>query len=150
MREGVDEQRGREQEGEPVARRQRAHQRAEARPDVAHEPPAEAEPDRQRRRRGQEDLGREGRLQPEQRGDPPDEAASAERPVDEAHDRERDERQQEHRRHMHVPELLSEHVAGEPEDVAADDRRPQRDRQVPAEQVGAPRGEGGSATAVTL
>jgi hypothetical protein len=42
---------------------------------------------------------------------------------------------------VQVPELLAEHVAGEPEHVAAGQRRPPRSRHVAAEQVRRPRRE---------
>ena len=58
-----------------------------------------------------------------------------------AEDDERDERHEEHRGHVQVPLLLAEHVAREAEQVAADERRPERAGQVAAEQERRPGGE---------
>ena len=138
--EVVDE-RSSDERGQADGACERSPDASDARARVAHEPVGEREPDCERKRGRDDDLGRDPELQAEEDAEPPRQAA----PVDlgaEVPDRgEGHQRHQEDARHVQVPLLLAEHVAGEPEQVAADERRPRRPRHVAAEQVGSERGE---------
>ena len=101
----------------------------------------EQQPGRQTEREREEDLGAEGELESEQRREPQDETAAVELAFEVAEEDERRQRHEEHRCQLQVRELVSEHVARKPEQVAARERGPERTRQVAAEQKGARRRE---------
>ena len=82
-----------------------------------------------------------GLAEPEHEPEPQDQATTGDRSFESAQDDQGNERQEEDGGQVHVALLLSEHLAREAEQVAADERRPAPPRHVQAEQIGGPRGK---------
>ena len=109
----------------PTAARSGFQPDAQARPRRGQEQIGEDEAHGERERGGEQELGRQPELEAEEHSEPPRDAAAVDLTLEIADDRERDQRQQEDRRHVHVALLLAEHVAREAEQVAADERGPE-------------------------
>ena len=137
----VVQQRTRQRSREKIGERQGPHERSQALTPCRGNPPAGRECSRERERQAEEELRREGDLEREDHPEPEREASCRLPPVEVAEDEQGDQGNQEHRGHVQVALLLAEHVAREAEEVATGKRRPGRAGQVPAEEVGGPRGE---------
>ncbi len=138
---GVEQERRGDDAGGDVGEDDRADRAAQPWSALGHEPECEQQRAGEREREREDELGREQQLQREQRGEAQDEAAAVELALDVAQDDERDQRHEEHGRHVDVPLEVAVHVAREAEQVAADERGPERPRQVPAEQERRPGGQ---------
>ena len=139
----VDEERRRQSAGHEVPGDDRDGREEEPVPDLwqqqVGEQHAEDEGDGQRH----SDLGRDQQLQRERHAEPPGQTDAAQLRAGVAHERERDERHEEDADQVQVAAVrVPEHVAREAEQVAADERRPRRARDVAAEEECGPRGDG--------
>ena len=138
----VDE-RGGEDGGEEVGKRDRPEQGDERAAASRDEREAEQEGEPEHHRQGQRDLRRQVELEPEEQAELDDEAGALDASLECPHADEGDERDDEHRRELRLPEDVAELVAREAEEVAAEQRRPEPARQVAAEQEGREGRQGG-------
>jgi hypothetical protein len=135
----VDERR-RDDGRQPVAGDDRTEARADARSQIGDEPERERQRDKKRQRHHHRRFRRDRQLEREQDAEPEGEPPGGQFRAQIAQQQERNEREEEDRAQIDVAGADLAEVRGrEPEEIAADQGRPQRAREVPAEEIRSPR-----------